>query len=79
MPGIGPKWLGGTRVHSLVLPTQAIPFPQSRELLELAEAILDFFLDSFSFSPALTISFSSFLQSEQYLLKYIYIFNENKE
>ena len=27
-PGMGPKWLEGTMVHSLDLPAQAIPRPQ---------------------------------------------------
>ena len=42
-------------------------FPQSRLLELLADAILDFFLLSFSFSPAFTTSFSSRLHSGQYL------------
>lgn len=64
-PGIGPKWDGGTVLHSLVLPTQAMPFPQSRLDLDVDSGV--FFFDFFNFSPALTISFSSFLQDGQYL------------
>lgn len=112
-PGIGPKWFGGTTLHTLCLPTQAIPcnyvklwlkhqfiyiyihyihllillmiecvdlklrsnnllvccitLPQSLLVWLVEEAILDFFLLSFNFSPAFTISFSSFLQLGQYL------------
>lgn len=66
-PGIGPKWFWGTMVHTLWRPAHAKPLPQSREVLPLAEAILAFFLLSFSFSPAFTISVSSFLHSGQNL------------
>lgn len=67
-PGIGPKWFGGTIVHCLVLPAQAIPFPQSLFVLSsFALGNLFFLLLSFNLSPAFTISFSSFLQRGQYL------------
>lgn len=70
-PGMGPKWFWGTMVHTFWRPAQAKPLPQSREVLPLAEAILAFFLLSFSFSPAFTISVSSFLHSGQNLQKVI--------
>lgn len=66
-PGIGPKWFCGTMVHTFWRPAHANPLPQSREVLPLAEAILAFFLLSFNFSPAFTISLSSFLHSGQNL------------
>jgi len=50
-------------LHVLVLPTHAIPFPQSRFDVEANV----FFLVAFNFPPAFTISFSSFLQVGQNL------------
>jgi len=64
-PGIGPKWFDGTILHFFVLPTHAIPLPQSLFDVEIDSGV--FFLDTFNFSPALTISFSSFLHDGQYL------------
>lgn len=56
-----------------------ITLPQSLLVWLVEEAILDFFLLSFNFSPAFTISFSSFLQLGQYLKygKTYYYFFEN--
>lgn len=54
------SWLASRIVSALTL-------PQSLWLVELAEAILDFFLLSFSFSPARTTSFVSLRQAGQYL------------
>lgn len=45
----------------------ALTLPQSLWLEELAEAILAFFLLSFSFSPASTTSLTSLRQPGQYL------------
>ena len=45
----------------------ALTLPQSLWLVELAEAILAFFLLSFSFSPASTTSLASLRQPGQYL------------
>lgn len=51
--------------------TVAAPtLPQSLWLEELAEAILDFFLLSFSFSPARTTSLLSLRHPGQYLTHY---------
>lgn len=66
-PGMGPKWLAGTMVHSLVRPTQAMPLPQSRREDDVADAIFAFFLLCFSFSPACTTSLESVRQLGQYL------------
>lgn len=64
---MGPKWLAGTMVHSVVRPTHAMPLPQSRWEEEVADAIFAFFLLSFSFSPACTTSLESVRQLGQYL------------
>lgn len=64
-PGILPKWLDGTILHFFVLPTQAMPLPQSR--FGFVVVFVCVFLDSFNFPPALTISFVSSLQVGQYL------------
>jgi len=32
-PGMGPKWLDGTIVHTFVLPTQAIPYKEHAYIL----------------------------------------------
>ena len=50
-----------------------LTFPQSLWLEELADAILDFFLLSFSFSPANTTSLASLRQPGQYLKHARYI------
>jgi hypothetical protein len=60
---MGPKWFGGTMLHFFVLPTHAIPLPQSRFDVD-ADV---FFFEAFNFPPAFTISFSSFLHVGQYL------------
>ena len=35
-PGMGPKWLDGTMVHTFVLPTQAIPWNKHTHILSPA-------------------------------------------
>lgn len=50
-------------LHFFVLPTQAIPLPQFRFDVET----VDLSFETFNFSPAFTISLSSFLHKEQYL------------
>jgi len=62
---MGPKWFDGTILHFLVLPTHAIPLPQSLFDVDIDSGV--FFFEAFNFSPALTISFSSFLHDGQYL------------
>lgn len=64
-PGMGPKWFDGTILHFFVLPTHAMPFPQSLLLVDIDSGVI--FLETFNLSPAFTISFSSFLQDGQYL------------
>lgn len=74
-PGIGPKWFDGTMLHFFVLPTHAIPLPQSRFDVDVDSGV--FFFELFNFSPAFTISFSSFLHNGQYL-KYILKMSKNQ-